>query len=183
MIVGLTPDRPTGPTSQPARIGGLGLVLLLLCVALSSPASLAASRPSALVKIAGTPGEFEGLQDVACPSVTQCTAVGGSVEATFNPRRPGHPLATRIADGGRLETVACPLATQCTTLVAHDRELTFNPRTPAGAVSVALGGRDFSADVPVGHAVHGLRDRVGRLPADQAVFLRACGDPAHRDVG
>ena len=84
------------------------------------------------------------LSAIACPSVTQCTAVdyhGG--EVTFNPQSPGTP--TPVVLGTSLSTITCPAVTQCTTVQSSDGRdgaaLTFNPQSsqPAAVTAVSHG--------------------------------------------
>lgn len=73
------------------------------------------------------------LYAVACPTTTQCTAVGsGGEEATFNPARPTQGRHRRIdlRRNGQLAAVACPSVSQCVTVDAGGAELTFDPASP-----------------------------------------------------
>lgn len=63
-------------------------------------------------------------RSIACPSVTQCTAVGGEDALTFNPRSPGTPSASAIDPGGYLQSVSCPIESQCTAVDVEGREVT-----------------------------------------------------------
>ena len=69
---------------------------------------------------------------MACPSVSQCTAVdSGGREVTFNPTAPGTPTPTTIDPGGNgLTGVACPSASQCTAVDGVRGQVTFNPTAP-----------------------------------------------------
>lgn len=75
---------------------------------------------------------------VACPSVSQCTAVGGNGDAvTFNPAAPGSLAPTQIDSQAAKSTspgiagVACPSVSQCTAVDYAGYETTFNPVAPA----------------------------------------------------
>ena len=61
---------------------------------------------------------FQGLKGVACPSVSQCTAVDNrGQQVTFNPAAPGSPMPTTIDVSSCpfvLFGVACPSVSQCT---------------------------------------------------------------------
>jgi hypothetical protein len=71
------------------------------------------------------------LNDVACPSASQCTGVDdGGAEITFNPQSPGTPSPVRLEAGHALPAVACVSITQCTALDDTGNELTFNPQSP-----------------------------------------------------
>src|ERR1700690_4141388 len=75
------------------RQGRLGCLVIGLLLVLAVPGVARATAASTID--AGTP-----LGDVACPSVSQCTAIdfaGGQV--TFNPSSPGTPTPTEIASG------------------------------------------------------------------------------------
>jgi hypothetical protein len=83
------------------------------------------------------------LVDVSCPSVTQCTAIGGgNLEVTFDPTTGQNTAAGVVnltqgyqgAQGeGGLENVSCPSTTQCTATGLN--EITFDPTT--GQVNAA----------------------------------------------
>ena len=71
-----------------------------------------------------------GLNGVACPSTTQCTAVDANgQQVTFNPNSPGTPTPTTI-DVSDLIGVACPSAVQCTAVDGFGKAVTFNPTSP-----------------------------------------------------
>jgi hypothetical protein len=85
------------------------------------------------------------LTSVACPSVTQCTAVGfgndGGQEVTFNPTSPGSPTPVTIDSDGGPMAVACPSVTQCTAAENHavtGVEVTFNPTSPGTTTQATL---------------------------------------------
>ena len=62
------------------------------------------------------------LDGVACPSVSQCTAVDSlGREFTFDPAAPGKPTSTTIASS-ELFAVACPSVTQCTAVEMRARK-------------------------------------------------------------
>lgn len=89
------------------------------------------------------------LVSVACPSSSECVAVGeGGRELTFDPLT-HHTLASAALAGGHdLASVACPSTTQCTavdgyagSVYAGGDETTFNPLAPGspGLVTIASG--------------------------------------------
>lgn len=74
------------------------------------------------------------LAAVACPSVSQCTAVDVSGnEVTFDPTSPGTPTPVPIsgADDNLFE-LACPSVSQCTAIDNSGNEVTFDPTSGAG---------------------------------------------------
>jgi hypothetical protein len=84
---------------------------------------------------------------VACPTSTECTAVGGLDEVTFNPRSPDAPEAVAIGVNSYdyingLYALACPSVSQCTALDALGDEVTFNPRSPGHPKHVTIDGQD-----------------------------------------
>ena len=119
------------------------------------------------------------MSGVACPSTTQCTAVGQSGEqVTFNPTAPGTPAPTPIdldADhrGQWLEGVACPSTTQCTAVDQIGRAIAGDPTTPAGWTLQPIAG----ANVPRSIACSSLTQCV---TVDQAgnAFV-GTGPPPH----
>jgi hypothetical protein len=109
-------------------------VVVLLALALSLP-GVAHAAPSGPATIGGT--ELDGI---ACPSITQCTALDAhGREMTFNPASPGTPAQNKIdSDSGELESVACPSTTQCTAVDWSGREVTFNPTSPGTPSPVTI---------------------------------------------
>ncbi len=70
------------------------------------------------------------LGAVACPSVSQCTAVDRTRELTFDPRPGATGLQVNLLPGRAAEPVAglaCPLPTLCSA-VRVDQQVTFDPR-------------------------------------------------------
>jgi hypothetical protein len=80
---------------------------------------------------------------VACPSVTECAAVGGG-ETVFNPQSPGNPTVTTFCSFCSLDSVACPALTQCTAVawVSHSGiyAFTVNPTAPEIPSGEGIGG-------------------------------------------
>src|SRR6266496_468323 len=70
---------------------------------------------------------------IACPSVTQCTAVdNGGGEVTFDPTSTTPNSTARTVDAGQINlAVACPSAAQCTAVSETGSEVTFNPTAAA----------------------------------------------------
>jgi hypothetical protein len=94
-----------------------------------SPAAASAGAMLWSAPIALDPGG--SLWGVACPSISQCTAVDQSgKQVTFNPTAPGTPTPTTIDGSQELTGVACPSASQCTAVDGIGREVTFNPTAP-----------------------------------------------------
>lgn len=75
---------------------------------------------------------------VACPSTSQCTAVGGSGdEVTFNPASPGTPTPVTIDSGSNLGSLSCPVTSQCTALADHTL-VTFDPASPGSPTTATI---------------------------------------------
>jgi PASTA domain len=84
-----------------------------------------------------------GGSAVACPTSTQCTAVGedgakSGNEVTFNPQVPSSRSEVTIDPGDDLFDIVCPSATQCTALDASDQEVTFDPQAPDSPSPVTI---------------------------------------------
>jgi hypothetical protein len=89
------------------------------------------------------PGEPGVLTSVACPSDTECVAVGhggGNAEwFTFNPAFPGSPTPTVIAPGqGSVGDVACPSTTECTASTPGVGIVTFDPTSPSTPTPIGI---------------------------------------------
>jgi hypothetical protein len=108
--------------------------LLALMLAPAAHAQLSWSGPTALV--AGNK-----LGWVACPSVSQCTAIDNAngSEVTFDPANPGTPTP-RVIDGGPgiLNGLACPSTSECVAADNGGREVTFNPANPGTPTPVKI---------------------------------------------
>ncbi|HEV3321387.1 MAG TPA: hypothetical protein VG147_04250 [Solirubrobacteraceae bacterium] len=81
------------------------------------------------------------LVSVACPSSTQCTAVGyNGHEVTFNPASPS--TASTMTVGSyqySYKSVACPSITQCTAIDSYTRRaVTFNPTSPGTVTTIFI---------------------------------------------
>jgi hypothetical protein len=82
----------------------------------------------------GTPPN--ALEGVACPALTQCTAVDqNGDEVTFDPANPQIEAVVPIASA--LVAVACPSVHQCTAITAT-QELTFDPTSPGKAQPITI---------------------------------------------
>jgi alpha-galactosidase len=100
---------------------------------------------------------------VACPTISQCTAVGGNgYEVTFDPATPGTPTpaAIDVANGTFGDVfvtgptaVACPSASRCTAVDGSGNEVTFNPSNGEliGGVTVLV-----ATGVDVGNGMTGM---------------------------
>jgi hypothetical protein len=76
---------------------------------------------------------------MACPSVSQCTAVvAGNAEITFDPTAPGSPTPVTIDTSGQLDGVVCPSVSQCTAFDGQHREVTFDPTEPAATTPIPV---------------------------------------------
>ena len=123
-----------GHGSVLGRLAGATVVVLsvaLLGFPAAAQANLSWSTPVSI-------DTGSALTGVACPSVRQCTAVGGMDEVTFNPASPGSPTLTAIAPGASLNSVACPSVSQCTAVDTNGREVTFNPLSPGIPAPVVI---------------------------------------------
>ena len=117
----------------------------LIAVVCAAPASAALASAAPIFYL-----PYGHLTAVACPSATQCTAIGDGQELTFNPAAPALstavPIASRLA--GR---PACPSVSQCTVLdAATGAQVTFDPQSaspaaPATTSSVLSGPPGYDA--------------------------------------
>jgi hypothetical protein len=77
------------------------------------------------------------LSGVACPSLTQCTAVdSGGQEVTFDPSNPGTP--TPVYNLAPASDVACPSISVCVADGSQEKE--FNPASPNTTTQAVSGG-------------------------------------------
>ena len=70
------------------------------------------------------------LSSVACPSGSECIAVGEGQEGTFDPAKPVSPttIPAPIDSGGSLVGVACPAGSRyCTAVAGGGQEVSFEP--------------------------------------------------------
>jgi hypothetical protein len=91
------------------------------------------------------------LNGVACPSTTQCTAIGnGGSEVTFDPLAAGsaHAAVVGATADRSLTAVACSSTAQCTA-VGNEEEVTFDPGAPANATRAALGTVFYDVSCPL----------------------------------
>ncbi|MGA2012338.1 MAG: hypothetical protein ABSH51_17690, partial [Solirubrobacteraceae bacterium] len=88
----------------------------------------------------------QSVDAVACPSLSQCTAVDADGQAvTFDPGSPGGAVPASVDAGYGLASVACPSSAQCTA-IAGAREVTFDPTSPGAPTPVAIdAGNDVRA--------------------------------------
>jgi hypothetical protein len=85
-------------------------------------------------------GEGVAMTAVACPSLSQCTAVDyRGMEVTFDPGAPRRWSAYAIDDQS-LVGIACPSVSQCVAVDGVGRETTFDPRLAGGAVQSTIDG-------------------------------------------
>jgi hypothetical protein len=78
---------------------------------------------------------------VACPAVSQCTAVDQSGnEVTFNPQSPGTPTPAPIDGTTPVNGIDCPSSTQCTAVDSAGKEITFNPTAPGTPTPTTIDG-------------------------------------------
>ena len=85
--------------------------------------------------------------DLACPSITQCTAVGvaggAASEQTFDPTAPGNPIPIAIDLFPAGTEVACPSISQCTAVGGGGDDdsgnvVTFDPNAPGVPTSTGI---------------------------------------------
>jgi hypothetical protein len=85
------------------------------------------------------------LTGIACPLVTQCTAVDGSGQAvTFNPEAPGRPVPATVLPAAAV-AAACPTAWECVAVDARGDRATFDPASPARATIASIDGSQPAA--------------------------------------
>ena len=121
---------------------------------------------------------FDGfLTAVACPSVSQCTAVDRSYgrEVTFDPaaRRVLTRTTIDTTPSVQLSGVACPSVSQCTAVDNYGHEVTFNPAAPGSPTLNAIDG---------GNPLRGVAcPSVSECVAVDDYGRVVEGDPAHPD--
>jgi len=129
--------------------------------------SFSPSDPSAATRTVLDPGPGSGLIAVACPSATQCTAIGATREWTFDPSNLAAAMTTTIDTAPAAATaLVCPSATQCTAVDGSGRETTFDPQTTAGGTPVAVSsapGADLTAVLCPTAALCTAADHAGYL--------------------
>jgi hypothetical protein len=122
------------------RLAGVAIVLLsgvLLGFPCAAQAKMLWSAPIQLFDAGAYPHVM-----VACPSVSQCTAVDiYGYEVTFDPGSPGTPTPTMI-DESYPDSLACPSATQCTAVDELGGEVTFDPASPGSPTPVTIDSID-----------------------------------------
>lgn len=86
-------------------------------------------KSSALVSVQGP----RTLRDVSCPSVTQCTAVDGTKEFTFDPTTGTVSNSRRLTRDEDLPfALSCVSVKQCTAITNQGNAVTFDPTTGRG---------------------------------------------------
>jgi hypothetical protein len=117
-------------------------------VATFNPAAPSATNPVEIPRGSDPTFNFGAVGGIACPSTSQCTAVSGQSEVSFNPAAPGGAVPTIVAGGYTLRSVACPSTTQCAAVGEspdgnNGTIVTFNPLAPAGATASAAPHHPF----------------------------------------
>lgn len=143
----VTFDPISSGTATPATISshqltGLACPSATICVALDEAGRVLTFDPLSPEHTLRSPlkGALPGSNAVACPSVSQCTAVGEEAYVTFDPAAPGTLVPIAVPDVAALPTVACPSVSQCTaTEMVGGEETTFAPSSPSLS-SPALSG-------------------------------------------
>ena len=120
-------------------------VALLFAVSMMTAlgAGTAAAAPfewSAPIPLAPT-GNSQFLQDVACPSAAQCSAVDSDRVITFDPATGAANAAGVRPLAPFVNALACPSTGQCTAVTGDGSVVTFDPATgtPNAAGSKPLG--------------------------------------------
>jgi len=140
---GATQSPPTGVVCSSAReciaVGEDGLEVTFDPTSPGRPTETGIEACTQFVIHVGCVGP--GLDAVACPSASQCTAVDDSGgEVTFDPRSPRTAIRRTIDSAGRLAAVACPSASQCTAVDAAGLAVTFDPSSPGVAAPTTIDG-------------------------------------------
>ncbi|MCW3040462.1 MAG: hypothetical protein JWM31_2367 [Solirubrobacterales bacterium] len=129
-------------------------------VSVFDPTSPAQPSTTTLVQQIGT--TIEAFTGVACPSVSQCTAITSSgVAYTFDPASVATASQARaVADedgdpfNKRVLGIACPTVTQCTTDDRIGRVATFNPQSPSAATPVGVSDQRLSSSIACASVTH-----------------------------
>jgi hypothetical protein len=103
--------------------------------------------PASPASPAPTPRQVGGggiVYGIACPTATQCTAVGLAGVSTFDPTSTTGVTPAVLDGTDDLQAIACPTATSCTAVDNAGRQLTFAPAAPAGASPLTV---DDGADL------------------------------------
>lgn len=101
--------------------------------------SFSPAHPSGATATVLDPSDGFGFVAIACPSLTQCTAISQTREWTFHPSDPAAATTASVETGTGLATaLACPSVTQCTAVDGSGRETTFDPRTATAGTPVAV---------------------------------------------
>jgi hypothetical protein len=151
------------PAPRSASRARICLLFALAAAVFGSCLPGTASAAETLTPVSQAPVDAAGANNgnasyVACPALTQCTAVDGSGHAvTFNPQSPGSPQPVLIdpaqsepagapETGTFLSGIACPSQTECVAIDDFAGEITFNPQSPGSAVRARVDGIDFEQD-------------------------------------
>ncbi len=114
--------------------------MLIAAVLIAAAPAFAGARGSSSAPVAIDPQGSPFDQSIACPSATQCTAVAGGNEVTFDPSSPSAPHPVVIDGASSLDDVACPSTAQCTAVDAAGNEVTFDPLAPGTPTLVDVAG-------------------------------------------
>jgi hypothetical protein len=98
-----------------------------------------AALPWLLASVLALPTASARASGLACPSVSQCTAVvrAGHGVTTFDPLAPGTAAPTSI-DDSTLWALACPSVALCTGVDNVGQEVTFDPLAPGTPTPTAI---------------------------------------------
>lgn len=115
---------------------GAGRIRVAVAATMLLMGVLAQSAEAAAVSWSAPIQTHAGANYLACPSVTQCTAITSSATTyTFNPASPGSAAASRnnLVYGDFISGFTCLSVTSCVAVSFYANELAFNPVT--GTVS------------------------------------------------
>ena len=143
IAIGSAAFRPRLPTLT------LAVIVILGASATAAQASWSPGIPLQFPVLTSNES-LNNVNAVACPSITQCTAVDSNGdEATFNPVAPGEPKVAKVdpdvfTGPAQIFALACPTVTQCTIVDEPGRVATFDPQAPALAAPTPLGDGETS---------------------------------------
>ena len=116
-----------------------------------TPTTISNGYPAGYNMVGGNyyPAGNYGLEAVACPSTSQCTAVEWDYleppyvgrQVTFDPETGLVITAPTTIDdnGGTMKAVACPSTSQCTAVDYVGNEVTFDPNSPGTPTTTTIG--------------------------------------------
>lgn len=151
------PQEPAALTSWRASsvsLFDLACVSVSDCVAVGNPQGTAvAFDPLGPAESIHVPiEETDGLNTVACPTSSQCTATTLGNEITFDPLENGASgrgsELVPLDSGGWIGGVACPSSSQCTAVEQEGAAITFDPSSPGAREIVPIGLQPWGVACP-----------------------------------